>query len=124
MLQSYSFLMFGFIFDCLIPLFHIEIVDFWASFVHVCWKIFENMDTRLKRSTTFHPQIDVQTEVVNRIVVNLLRGYYGKHPKSWYEHLEYIQHAYNREIHSFSNKSLFETCFGYLQPSPFNGVFG
>ena len=55
--------------------------------------------------------------MVNRIVVKLLRGYCGKHPKSWDEHLEYIQHAYN-------NKSPFETYFGYLPPSPFDYVFG
>ena len=82
------------------------------------------MDTRLKRSTTFHPQMDGQTKVVKSIVVQLLRGYCGKHPKSWDEYLEYIQHAYNKAIHSSINKSSFETCFGYLPPSPFDCVFG
>ena len=52
--------------------------------------LWEKMDTRLKRSTTFHPQMDEKLEVVNRKIVQLLRGYYGKHPKSWYEHIEYI----------------------------------
>ena len=89
------------------------------------WKcLWEMMDTRLKRSTTFHPQMDGQTEVMNRIVVQFLRGYCGKHPKSWDEHLEYIQHAYNREIHSSINKSPFEDYFCYLPPSPFDCVFG
>jgi len=82
------------------------------------------MDTRLKRSTAFHPQMNGQTKVVNRIVVHLLRGYCGKHPKSWDEHLEYIQHAYNKVIHSSINKSPFETYFGYLPPSYFDCVFG
>ena len=44
--------------------------EFWTSF----W---EMMDTKLKRSTTFHPQIDGQTEVVNHTMVHLLRGYCG-----------------------------------------------
>jgi len=35
--------------------------------------LWENIDTRLKRSTAFHPQMDGNTKVVNRIVVQLLR---------------------------------------------------
>jgi len=51
------------------------LVKFWTC-------LWEKMDTRLKRSITFHPQIDGQIEVVNRIVIQLFRGYFGKHPKS------------------------------------------
>jgi hypothetical protein len=53
------------------------------------------MDAKLKRSTTFHPQTDGQTKVVNRIVVLLLRDYCSKHPKLWDEQIPYVQHAYN-----------------------------
>ena len=45
------------------------------------------MDTKLKRSTTFHPQTKGHIEVVNRTMVHLLRGCCGKHPKLWDEHL-------------------------------------
>jgi len=44
------------------------------------------MDTKFKNSTTFHPQIDDQTKVVNITVVHPLRGYCGEHPKLWDEH--------------------------------------
>ena len=57
---------------------------FWSS-------LWELMDTKLKKSTTFHPQIDGQTEVVNMMVIQLLRGYCSKHPKLWNEHLCYVQ---------------------------------
>jgi hypothetical protein len=50
--------------------------SFWSSL----WAL---MDTKLKKSTTFHLQTDGQTEVVNRTVVHLLRGYCNKHPKLW-----------------------------------------
>ena len=63
------------------------------------------MDTKLKKSTAFHPQTDGQTEVVNRTVVQLLKGYCSKHPKLWDEQLQYIQHAYNHATHS-STKNL------------------
>jgi len=89
---------------------------FWTS-------LWERMDIRLKRSTTFHLQIDGQIEVVSRIVVHLLWGYCGKHPKTWDDHLSYIQHAYNRALHSSTNKTLFETYFGYFPNSPFNLAF-
>ena len=46
--------------------------NFWSSLCAL-------MDTKLKRSTAFHPQTDGQTEVVNRTVVHLLRGYCSKH---------------------------------------------
>ena len=81
------------------------------------------MDTRLKKSTAFHPQTDGQTEVVNRTMVHMLRGYSSKHPKTWDESLPYLQFAFNRAIHSSSGKSPFETCYGFLPPSPFDLVF-
>jgi hypothetical protein len=82
------------------------------------------MDTKLKKSTTFHPQTDGQTEVVNHIVVHLLRAYCSKHPKLWDEHLHYIQHAYNRAKHSSTQTSPFEACFGYFPKSPLDFIFG
>jgi len=81
------------------------------------------MDTRLKKSTTFHPQTDGQTKVVNRTMIQLLRGYCSKHPKLWDEHLCYVQYAYNHAKHSFTQRSPFETCFGFIPRSPLDLVF-
>jgi hypothetical protein len=86
--------------------------------------LWERMDTKLKYSNAFHPQTDGKTKVVNRTLVQLLRGYNNKHPKNWDEKIVYIQHSYNRELHSSTNKSPFKTCFGYLPPSPFDIVYG
>jgi hypothetical protein len=69
--------------------------DFWTSL----WRM---MDTKLKRNTAFPPQTNEQTKVVNIIVVLLLRGYCSKHPKLWGEHIPYVQHAYNRDLHLFT----------------------
>jgi hypothetical protein len=91
--------------------------SFWSSL----WAL---MDTKLKKSTTFHPQTDGQTEVVNRTVVHLIRAYCSKHPKLWDEHLHYVQHAYNRAKHSSTQMSPFETCFGYFPKSPLDFIFG
>ena len=80
------------------------------------------MDTKLKKMTTFHSQIDGQTEVVNMIVIHFLRGYCSKHHKLWDEQLHYIQHAYNRAKHSSTIASSFETCLGYLPKSPLDFI--
>ena len=81
------------------------------------------MDIKLKKSTAFYSQTDGQTEVVNKTIVHLLRGYFSKHPKLWDEQLYYIQHAYNRAKHSSTQKSPFEVCFGYLPKSPLDFIF-
>jgi hypothetical protein len=49
--------------------------SFWTT-------LWEKMDTKLKRPTAFHPQTDGQTKVVNKTLVQLLRDYNWKHPKT------------------------------------------
>ena len=62
--------------------------------------------------------------MVNRTVVHLLRGYCAKHTKLWDEQLHYVQHAYERAIHSSTHKSPFETCFGYFPKTLLDFVSG
>jgi hypothetical protein len=56
--------------------------------------------------------------------VQLLRVKNEKHPKTWDENLIYIQHSYNRAVHTSTGKSPFETCFGYFPRSPLDFVYG
>ena len=48
--------------------------EFWST-------LWELMDTKLKKSIAFHPQTDGKTKVVNKVMIQLLRGYCSKHPK-------------------------------------------
>ena len=82
------------------------------------------MDTRLKKSTTFHPQTDGQIEVVNRTVIQLFRGYCNKNPNLVDERLCYVQHSYNRAKHSSTYRSHFGTCFGFTTRSLLDFIFG
>ena len=57
---------------------HFGFPTFIVSFLDSCFlgkfwsSLWELMDTKLKKITTFHPQTDGQTEVVNRTVIHLL----------------------------------------------------
>ena len=76
------------------------------------------MDTKLIKSTQFHPQTKNQTKVLNKKIIHLLLGYCNQHPKLWNEQLQYIHNTYNKEKHSSTQKSPFGTSFGYFPPSP------
>ena len=54
-----------------------------AKFVSYFWRtLWHKMGAKLKFSTVFHPQTDGQTEIVNRILGNLLRCLVGKNLKT------------------------------------------
>ena len=57
---------------------------------------------------------------MNKTLVQLLKGYTDKHPMTWDDHVVYIQYSYNTEFHSSTQKYHFQTCYSYLQPSPFD----
>lgn len=57
--------------------------------------LLSKLGTKFLFSTTCHPQIDGQTEVVNRTLSNLLRALIKKNFKTWEECLPYVKFAYN-----------------------------
>jgi len=86
------------------------ISDSDTRILNVVWTtLWENMDIKLKRSTTFHPQTDGKTKLFNRKLVHLLRVYNKKNLNTWDENLIYIQHSYNKAYHTSTSKSHFET---------------
>jgi hypothetical protein len=78
---------------------------FWSSL----WSM---MDTKITKSTAFHPQTNGQTKVVNRMIVYILRMYNSKHPRTWDEILPYVQHSYNRSLHNYIGHNPFQVCLG------------
>jgi hypothetical protein len=84
---------------------------FWSSL----WSL---LDTKLTKSTTFHPQTDGQTKVVNRMIVHLLHMYNSKHPHTWDEILPYVQHNYNRALHSSTDHNPFQVGLGFQPLGP------
>jgi hypothetical protein len=66
----------------------------------------------------FHPQIDGQTEVVNPMIVHILRMYNSNHPRTCYESLPYVQNSYNRSLHSSTKHSPFQVVLGFQPLGP------
>jgi hypothetical protein len=84
---------------------------FWSSL----WSL---LDTKLTKSTAFHPQTDGQTEIVNRMIVHILRMYNSKNPRTWDESLPYVQHSYNGALHSSTGHSPFQVGLGFQPQGP------
>ena len=90
-----------------------------SRFLINCWSsLWARMDTKLTKSTTFHPQIDGQIEVVNIMIIHILQMYHSKHPHTWDESLPYVQHSYNRALHTTIGHSPFEVYLGYQPLTP------
>ena len=79
------------------------------------WRaLFENMQTTLKFSSSFHPQTDGQSEITNSIVLDLLKCYKEK----WEQYLPLVEYAYNNTVHSSTGKAPFEIVEGGKKVPP------
>ena len=73
------------------------------------------MDTKLNFSSTFHPQTDGKTSVVNRSLGNLLRCLVGYKPSNWEMVLAQVEFAYNNYVNRSTRKTPSEIVTG-MQP--------
>lgn len=64
-------------------------------------------------STSYHPQSDGQTEVVNPC---LLRCFAHDKPKSWYHFLVWAKYSFNTSYHSSTNTTPFQIVYGREPP--------
>ncbi|KAL4311911.1 hypothetical protein GQ457_01G020430 [Hibiscus cannabinus] len=90
-------------------------VKFLSHFWRTLWS---KIGTKLMFSTTFHPQTDGQTEVVNRVLSTLLRSIIKKNIKTWEDCLPHVDFAYNHAVHSATKMSPFEVVYGFNPITP------
>jgi hypothetical protein len=100
-----------------------------VKFLSHFWRTLRaQLGTKLNFSTTYHPQSDGQTEVVNRSLDNILRSLLGGKTKNWDNLLPNAEFAYNASKCQMTQFSPFEVVFGAnpLSPidlTPFAGIF-
>ena len=68
--------------------------------------VFRSLRTRLKMLTSDHPETDGQTERVNGVLEEILRGYVHSFP-SWSEFLPMAEFAINKLLHASTSHTLF-----------------
>ena len=71
------------------------------------------MKSKFQFSTTYHSQIDRQTEVVNKSLDNLLRCLVGENLRTWDLVLHITKFAYNSSVNRTIGMSLFEVVHDY-----------
>jgi transposase InsO family protein len=89
------------------------ISDRGSQFTSRFWKSFhENMDTKLKFSSAYHPQTDGHTERTNQVLEDMLRACALQHGSSWDKSLPYAKFSYNNSYQASLKMSPFEALYG------------
>jgi hypothetical protein len=81
------------------------------------WRdLFKCAGVKQRLSTTFHPQTDGQSEVVNKVIAMYLRCVTGDRPRSWVDWLSWAEYCYNTSYHTTLRASPFEVVYGRPPP--------
>jgi hypothetical protein len=98
-----------------------EIAGSWEDFGK---EIFRLVGTELTPSTSYHPQMDGQTEIVNKWLEGYLRNYVSGQQKAWIKWLHLGEHCYNTTYHMSIGMTPFRYLYGYDVPTFVDRVFG
>jgi transposase InsO family protein len=83
-------------------------------FTSAFWReLFRLTGTKLRLSSSYHPQTDGQTERVNQSLEAFLRCFAQACPQRWAQWLSLAEYWYNTNWHSALNKSPFEILYNH-----------
>ena len=86
------------------------------KFTGAFWQeLFRLVGTELAISTSYHPQSDGQTEIVNKWIEGYLRNYVAGQQRTWIKWL-HLGDFYNTTNHMTIMMTLFELCMGMMLP--------
>ncbi|GAU21767.1 hypothetical protein TSUD_328920 [Trifolium subterraneum] len=71
----------------------------------------------LSMSSSYHPQTDGQTEVMNRSIEQYLRAFVHAKPSLWVSLLPWVEYHHNTSVHSASGLTPYQVMFGKAPPS-------
>lgn len=86
---------------------------FVSSFWRELWRL---SGTHLCMSSTYHPQTDGKTEVVNRCIEQFLRCFVHHRPKQWSSLLPWDEYWYNTTYHASTGTTPFQAMYGWPPP--------
>ena len=88
-----------------------------STFTSKFWQdLFKLQVISMQLSSSYHPQTDGQTEVVNRCVEGYLRCVVGQTPHSWSKWLALAESWYNINYHSALEMTSFQALYGIPPP--------
>jgi hypothetical protein len=87
-------------------------------------ELFKLQGTQLHLITTYHPQIDGQTEFVNKCLETYLRCFASKKKNQWDQWLPLAEWWYNTSYHTTTRMTPFEAIYGQNPPSVLSYFLG
>lgn len=78
---------------------------FWQS-------LHKALGTKLRLSSSYHPQPDGQSERTIQSLEDLLRAYVLEQTRNWDEYLPLIEFTYNNNYHSSTGMAPYEPFYG------------
>jgi transposase InsO family protein len=97
---------------------HSIVSDHDPTFTSNFWQeLFKLQGTQLHLSTTYHPQTDGQTEVVNKCLETYLRCFASEKKNQWDQWFPLAEWWYNTSYHTTTHMTPFEEVYGKNPPS-------
>lgn len=87
-------------------------------FLSQFWQqLFKHLRTKIHLSTTYHPQTDCQTEILNKCLEGYLWCMTGEKPSEWSNWLPLAEWCYNTTFHSTIQTTPYEALYGQVPPT-------